>query len=320
MGVILLLLCIFLGFLPCGVQAASTADAVAQIDPSQSCSLTLSYGYDGTAFADVAVALYQIAEVSADFQYRLTSPFASTGLHLNGVTSNSEWNVMRETFESHILANTLPADRTAATDTHGAVFFDGLQPGLYLAIAADVTRENGHYCFTPALVALPGLGADGLWQYQVAATAKSEMLPPVTPDEEAEFKVLKLWQEETEHAARPQSIQVEIFRDGTLYETVTLSRENNWTYTWRTKSDGASWHVAESNVPEGYTATVESRDNTFVVTNRQISQETPPAEDPNPTDPPRTGDTANILLYAVLMFFSGSLLILLAFAGKRKRQ
>ena len=34
------------------------------------------------------------------------------------------------------------------------------------------------YSFDSALVALPGLSADGLWQYEVAVTSKSKAIPP----------------------------------------------------------------------------------------------------------------------------------------------
>ena len=63
-------------------------------------------------------------------------------------------------------------------------------------------------------------------------------------------------------------------------------------------------------MPEGYTMTVEDRGNSFLITN---------TFDGPPIRPPQTGDTANILLYIVLMTISGSMLIILGITGKRKR-
>ena len=161
--------------------------------------------------------------------------------------------------------------------------------------------------FEPALVALPGLGAEGLWQYDVAVAAKPDIL--TQPDADVEMKVLKLWKGDESRSDRPKSIEVEIFRNGESYETITLSAENNWSYTWTAKDDGTNWNVVERNIPEGYTMTVEERDTAFVLTNTRSTPGTPP---------PVTGDSANIMLYVVLLFLSGSMLIILSIIGKRK--
>ena len=305
-----LLLCFCLCLVPGHVQAASTEDAKEPIAPQQTCTLTLCYSYDGTAFADVPVRLYRIAEVSADFQYTLTTPFAHSGLILNGIRTNGEWNVIRSTLETLILADGIEPDATATTDEAGLASFRDLPTGLYLALVDPIHLDGLHCIFDSALIALPGLGEDGLWQYEVAVKAKGEALPPIEPDEELQLKVLKLWKGDEGQSTRPDAIQVEIFRDNTLYETVTLSADTGWSYTWTVKNDGASWHVVERNTPDGYTMTVEDRGNSFLITN---------TFDGPPIRPPQTGDTANILLYIVLMSISGSMLIILGITGKRKR-
>lgn len=310
MGIMALLLCFCLCLVPGHVQAASTEDAKEPIAPQQTCTLTLCYSYDGTAFADVPVRLYRIAEVSADFQYTLTTPFAPSGLILNGIRTNGEWNVIRSTLETLILADGIEPDATATTDEAGLASFRDLPTGLYLALVDPIHLDALHCIFDSALIALPGLGEDGLWQYEVAVKAKGEALPPIEPDEELQLKVLKLWKGDEGQSTRPDAIQVEIFRDNTLYETVTLSADTGWSYTWTVKNDGASWHVVERNTPDGYTMTVEDRGNSFLITN---------TFDGPPIRPPQTGDTANILLYIVLMSISGSMLIILGITGKRKR-
>lgn len=309
-AVIVSLLCLCLSWLPCYAQAASTADAKEPISPDKDCSLTIAYRYDGQSFSNHPVRLYKIADVSADFQYTLTAPFANSGLILNGVRAVSEWNVIRSTLETHILTYDVDADLTGVTDQDGQVCFQALKPGLYLAITEQVIQHDWIYAFDSALVALPGLGADGLWQYEVAVTSKSKAIPPAKTDEEIEFKVLKLWKGDKGRSDRPQSVEVEIFRDGVSYQTVILSEENHWTFSWFAKDDGATWKVVERNVPTGYTMMVEERETSFVLTNTRP---------PDKPDIPQTGDTTNIMLYFVLMNISGIMLIILGIAGKRKR-
>lgn len=309
-AVIVFLLYLCVSWLPSYAQAASTADAREPISPDKDCSLTIAYRYDGKNFSNHPVKLYKIADVSADFQYRLTAPFDNSGLILNGVQSVGEWNVIRATLETHILAYGVDADLTGATDQDGQVCFNALKPGLYLAITEQVTQNDWVYAFDSALVALPGLSADSLWQYEVAVASKAKAIPPAETDEEIAFKVLKLWKGDNGRSDRPQSIEVEIFRDGASYQTVILSEENHWTFSWKAKDDGATWKVVERNVPIGYTMTVEERETSFVLTN------TRPSDKP---DIPQTGDTTNIMLYFVLMNVSGIMLIILGVAGKRKR-
>ena len=313
MGIIAFILCICLYLIPCQVQAASTSDAKEPISTNENCSLTISYCSGGIAFSELPVNLYKIADVSADYQYTLTSSFEKSNLILNGIQTVGEWNVIRSTLETYILANDITAGFNAKTDFEGKASFDALKPGLYLAITERIIQDETTYVFDSALIALPGLGADGLWQYQVDVTSKSEIIPPSRDDEEIELKVLKLWKGDGGSSARPATIEIEIFRKGTSYQTVTLSENNHWTYTWSAKDDGSDWKVVERNIPTGYTMTIEERETSFVLTNT-LNRDVPD----NP-DSPQTGDTSNILLWVILMIVSGSMLIILGITGKRNR-
>ena len=313
MRIIAFILCICLYLIPCQVHAASTSDAKEPISTNENCSLTISYCSGGIAFSELPVNLYKIADVSADYQYTLTSSFEKSNLILNGIQTVGEWNVIRSTLETYILANDITADFNAKTDFEGKASFDALKPGLYLAITERIIQDETTYVFDSALIALPGLGADGLWQYQVDVTSKSEIIPPSQDDEEIELKVLKLWKGDGGSSARPTMIEIEIFRNGTSYQTATLSENNHWTYTWSTKDDGSDWKVVERNIPTGYTMTIEKRETSFVLTNT-LNRDVPD----NP-DSPQTGDTSNIMLWVILMIVFGSMLIILGITGKRNR-
>ena len=311
MGLMLCLLCLAISLLPRPVAAVSTAEATAPIDTKKTCTLTLTYGCDGQAVSGMYVSLYRVADVSEDYQYTLTSSFASSGLILNGIQTQDEWNVIRSTLESHVYANSIRPTLTSVTSTEGQVNFELLTPGLYLAMVLRPAESGINCIFDTALIALPGLDTNGQWQYRVSVTAKSELLPPIQPDETIELKVLKLWKGDRGRSDRPKNVEVEIFRDGVSYQLVTLSQENQWSYSWTAEKDGATWTVAEPNVPKGYTVTVSKRGTAFVLTNTRIP-------DPSkPTEQPTTGDTSHILLYTVLLYASGIALVLTGISRKR---
>lgn len=307
-GLLILALCLCLCLVPTSVQAASTEDATQPIDPQAECNLTIRYSCDGQAFSGQQVTLYRVAAVSADYQYTLTPEFEASGQILNGIRTNGEWDTIRSTLAVYLLASTPAPVATAETDAAGVATFSGLKPGLYLTPAVYVARQEGDCAFDAALIALPGLDAEGQWQYTQAVSAKPALLPPVEEDDT--LQVIKAWRGDEGSAARPQYVEVEIFRDGVSYATVVLSAENNWSYAWPA-GDGV-WQVAERNVPQGYTATVTQREATFVITNTRIP------ENP-PETPPETGDSTPLMLYVVILFVSGLLLLLLGLLGKRKR-
>lgn len=310
LGIVILALCLCLCLMPICAQADFASDALEPIIPDKECSLTISYAYGETALSGVQVGLYKIADVSADFKYTLTQAFDNSGLTLSGIKNEGEWEVIRSTLEAIIIAEGIDADRVASTDTNGQAFFDALGTGIYLATTAPITDGKHQYIFDSAIFLLPSLGQDGMWQYDVTVNPKGELLPPIDSDEEIELKVTKLWKNDNGKTGRPTSIDVEIFCDGESFKKVVLSKENNWSYSWSGKDDGSVWTVVERNVPKGYTMTVENKNSTFVLTNtyNTISPD---------GDPPKTGDTSNIMLYILLMTLSGIMLIILGVVRKR---
>lgn len=305
---LMILLCFLM---PIRSLAASTTDATSSLSPGEKCSLTITYSHGNTPFKGQSVMLYRVATVSADFQFSPTSEFSGLKFNLNGIKANSEWDAIRSTVETYILVEDVKPCMEAITDAEGKVAFENLEVGLYLAVTGSAIQDGMHYLYKSALVSLPNVNSDGSLQYQVAVNAKGEVLPPISPDETIEFEVIKLWKNDGGKNTRPPSIEVEIFRNGKSHQIVTLSEENLWSYRWTVKNDGATWKVTERNIPEEYALIVEEKGTNFVLTNVLL-------EDPNPSTPPPTGDTSNVLLYIILAILSGSLLLILGIIGKRK--
>ena len=86
--------------------------------------------------------------------------------------------------------------------------------------------------------------------------------------------VHKVWMGD-EAGERPQSVRVQLYKDGAAYgDPATLSEANNWARVWHELDRQAVWTVKELNVPEGYTAVVTGDHlNGFVVTNTKGAPE-----------------------------------------------
>lgn len=287
---------------------ALTVEAATFVDTQNSGSLTLTYSYDGQGFAQVPIRIYRVAEISEYADFTLTGAFSDLPVELNQVKTQDEWRQVASTLMAYVTALSIPADWEEMTDDNGMVTFSGLPLGLYLVEGVRVEREDGYCQFDGFVISVPDLNEEDEWNYDVIAKPKSvfhEIQPrPIT------YTVNKLWKDEGHTHLRPQNIQLELYRNGELVETVTLSAENNWTYSWTTEDDGSVWQVVEINVPDGYTVTLEQKDTYFFVTNSYDE----------PVEPPITGDITNIQLYLLIMGAAGIGLIVLGLTARKGKK
>ncbi|MDD6815846.1 MAG: Cna B-type domain-containing protein [Firmicutes bacterium] len=125
-------------------------------------------------------------------------------------------------------------------------------------------------------------------EYYTSEVDGYDVINSYTPDQTS-VSVNKSWQDnENKDGIRPDSVTVQLYADGKVVEgkTVTLTGETQWTgtFTGLPKYDAGReivYSVAETEVPNGYTASVAYNDVTgsFVITNSHAPEEE------NPIDP-----------------------------------
>ena len=86
--------------------------------------------------------------------------------------------------------------------------------------------------------------------------------------------VRKAWNDANDaQKLRPQSVTVDVTRNGQTITTLTLNAANRWTQTltqlpmFDDNGEAYDYDVVENDVPEGYTASVVTRGTTFTVIN-----------------------------------------------------
>ena len=101
-----------------------------------------------------------------------------------------------------------------------------------------------------------------------------------TKPKTTDFTVTKVWDDDNnESGNRPSDVLVYLYQNGEPYNntTVTLSKANDWTYTWTgLPVAGGDYSVVEGEV-SGYESNVSVTDNNAVITNKLT-------EDTRPTD------------------------------------
>ncbi len=285
--------------LPVSVSAAA-------IEPEKDASLTLVYKHEGVVFEGLEIRTYRVADVKDDFVISLAGDFADYPVKVYGITSQAEWNITYQTLEAYIWADGLKPTATAVTDAEGIVQFKGLTPGMYLTMPVTHLDESSVTDFFGFLTVIPNPEDDGSLNYDVTAYPKSSSFTPEDGDS-IPMRVVKQWKDSGYQEYRPESVQVDIYRNGEYKTSVSLSAENNWSYDWIVPDDGAVWTAVERDVPPKYSVTIETKDNTIILTNVREGD----------VPPPPTGDTTVLWPFILVMCISGCLVILFAMKTKK---
>lgn len=121
-----------------------------------------------------------------------------------------------------------------------------------------------------SLVSVPS-NENGELVSDVKAYSKSSCEATSESPQTTRVDVTKVWKGDTQQA-RPGSIQVQLIRDGEVYDTATLAAGNNWKHSWSGLDASHDWLVREKSVPEGYVVAVERDSTDVTITNTATKQ------------------------------------------------
>ena len=274
-------------------------------DPEKTGSIRLNY----SAVDNAEFKVYRAGEITDNWEFVLTGAFQDIPADLNDLDTEA-MTELSETLAAYAAADGIEPDYSGRTDENGQVVFEGLTKGLYLIIGESVIWDGMRYDPVPFLLTVPSQDAEGEWNYQTEADVKYETSIP--EKEETEYKVVKYWVGDGSGNARPVQITVDILKDGVLFDTQTLTAENNWTYSWTAEDDGSVWQVVEREIPDHYTVKVEKNKTMFLLTNTYAGD--------TPEEVPKTGDSSVPLLPVTLLSLSGMVLILAGLAVRGRRE
>ena len=280
--------------------------AYTRIETERETSLTIQYG-DGERISGVSFSLYRVAEVSETVRFTLTEEFSDYRVSLEDLDSG-DWRDLAETLAAYAARDRLSPLKTGETNREGRLVFSNLKTGLYLVVGER--SRDGRYTYEPEpfLICLPNLSPSGLWQYNAEAAPKYEKdrRPSHGDDDTRDLRVRKVWEDDGA-AGRPSKIEVQLLRNGRVYDTVTLSQRNNWRHTWYDLDRDDRWQVVEKRTPEGYTVSVNREGTTYLMTNTRTGR--PPAPNPPEEHLPQTGQlwwpVAPLALAGMVLFGIG---------------
>lgn len=240
------------------------------IDPEKDATLTIIYKDQEKPIEGALFQMYQVGDVSENGEFTLTGAFAAYPVVIEDLDS-AGWKTLAETLYGYAKRDQLLPVDEAETDAYGALKFpdqqEHLTAGLYLIVGKKHIQNGKIYTAEPFMAWLPDKNAVfDAWSYDVTAIPKHENTPEDAKPEVVKRKVLKVWKDTDSSYKRPKEIVVDLLKDGTVYDTIALTEQNQWRYTWENLSGEHDWLVVEREV-NGYTVSVEKEGITFVVTN-----------------------------------------------------
>lgn len=224
-------------------------------------SITLECCKDDIVLTGMKWRLFRIGE-RRNNGFVLTGDFSDCYADLEDM-SVENISMAAQTIESFMLEKRAVPLAEGSTDENGRLVFGGLSKGLYLAVGFPVKQPPFSYEPSPLLLEVRD-DADNF-----TFDAYPKMVRATLSEGARAYTVRKVWVDENDlYEARPVYVTVDLFRNGELFDTVTLNEDNNWEHHWYSLDVEFQWRVAERVIPVNYEVRVEYNEKQFLIRNR----------------------------------------------------
>ena len=273
------------------VLIPATVSAEGLIDTDRDVELSISYFDGDKPIHDAKFRVFLVANVDQYCRMTLTDTFRGYAGKVDGLDGldgmdKAGWLKLANTLDGYVRRDDLDFEAEGFTDADGNLTFR-FKPGLFLVLGFRATTDDFQtYTAVPFMVFLPDRdSANNAWVYETTAVAKfhNEIFPPdddpkkTDETDEEEFlpkyvtrKVIKKWDDEGYESARPEAIEMQLLRDGEIFDTEKLTGENSWRFAWDNLESKYDWTVVEKEI-DGYAVSIEKNGITSVITNRFVA-------------------------------------------------
>lgn len=273
----------------------------AVIDPASHGSLTLNVVKNGMGISDVTFSVYRVASIDEEARFVMQEGWTSGSVDIQNIEGAEAWSSFAQSMQAQAAAK--EADKTGHTDSNGRLTFSSMPLGLYLVVGETMHYGEQIYMFAPFMVSVPNKVNDA-YNFNVNVDTKFTVT-----DEVMDLSVMKVWKDEGYTNQRPENIVVDLYCDGVVSQTVTLSSANNWQYTFTELSRLHTWTIMESVVPTGYIVSYTTQGTTQIITNTVVVP---------PTTPPPIPPTGLTWWPVPVLGGFGALLFVLGMVAHRK--
>lgn len=311
------------------LELASGPLMVPRIKTDAKTYMIVRYQFQGQAIPGANFKIWRVADVDDYCEFTAIKKFAGCEYTQNlNDNDQAAWKAMAHNLKPWVAEQGIAPDVTGQTDAvNGDIVFSQangnmLKPGLYLLVGEPpATMGDYTYYSAPAMIYLPEINIDDNdWEY--GNEAEPVIIRPKgergdEPDVDTRLKVIKIWQDYGYTDKRPESITVELLKNGKIERRAELSEKNDWRYTFENLpvyEDGKlnEWTLDEVYFDDNYRSEITREGITYIVKNIYTG-ELPPG-DPTPLLP-NTG----LLWWPVPVLAGLGVLFIVLGAGKRRK-
>ena len=246
------------------------AAALAAPDGNALGSISIAFFHEEKPIEGATFHINKIAEKQGS-EYVLTEDFEKYSVSLDDIENADKLGSLVTTFSACVARDHFIPYTEGVTDSKGRLHISDIEEGLYFVTGDNVTINGTTYIPQPFIFAMPGENNN----YDVAVEPKYDLYVDNGP-ETVNRRVLKIWDDnDNKNGSRPESITVQLLRNGDIFDEVLLSEENNWRYSWEMLSAKEQWLVIEKDVPDNYVLSIAQQGVTFTITNTYNGPELP---------------------------------------------
>lgn len=230
------------------------------------------------------------------------------------IDSAEERKSLALTLEAYAMRDNIKPLYESKTNENGFTDFEGalLAGGVYLLTGEKHFQYDKYYEAQPVIILL-----------SLGETNTVVMNPKYESDDKTDggvtsVRVIKAWQNDSENN-RPSEIEVQLLKDGEIYDTVKLNAEKSWEHTWTNLDKMSHWRVAEKDVDDNYNVRISLTDTTFLITNIKESDEEESTK-PDSEKYPEIPETGMLMWPVPYLALAGLLIFIIGFVYYRKSE
>lgn len=217
-------------------------------------NLNLEYIFENTEFR-----LYKVAVKDSNNQYVKTDTFKDYPVEISDFEESDKVSTAK-TLNAYIQRDSISPLSIAKTNERFQTSFTHLDEGLYLIEGDHVLSGDYRYSPSPVLINLEKETQDRTIRMDLKYEKKGIKKP-------LDLEVYKVW-EDNENKNRPESIELELLKNGEVVDLVELSEKNNWRHEWTDLPGRYAYEVTEKKIAKNYTVKTEREGNLIKVINK----------------------------------------------------
>lgn len=227
--------------------------------------LTITYLDQKSALAKAKFSIYKIGDIEENNKIKLYPNFKNYPLELES-TDLDLLNEYAESLEAYVKNDGLKEDFSLKTSSDGIAKCK-IKRGLYLIIGENLKKNGYIYKTSPQIISLPVYDPESK-SYLEKGEIYPKFIKEKISDKLISLNVLKIWDDEAYEDIRPKSIEINLLEDNKIIKSATLSKNNNWTYTFNNLKQNSSYNVIEKNIDrDKYMVKVKRDEDLITITN-----------------------------------------------------